>query len=71
MMIDLIGNEAVALGLSSILRGEFLPDFHQFDSSASLLLMKRSCCGGFSSYGFHDCLSCRVAYESFSRVMIG
>ena len=70
-MIDLIGYEAVALSLSSVLRGEFLSDFHQFNSSASLLLMKRSRSSSFSSYGLHHLLCGCVANESLCSMMIG
>ena len=71
MVIDLISNEAIALGLGSIFWGEFLSNFHQFNSGASLLMMKWSSSSGFSSNRFHNRLSCSVAYESFSAMMIG
>ena len=71
MMIDLIRYEAVALSLRSVLGGEFLSDFHQFNSSASLLLMKRSRSGSFSSYGLHHLLCGSVVNESLCSMMIG
>ena len=71
MVIYLISDKAIALSLSRILWGEFLSDFHQFNTCASLLLVKRSSSGGFSSYRLHNSLSVRVAYESFSCVVIG
>jgi hypothetical protein len=71
VVVYFISNKAIALTLSRILRGEFLSDFHQFNTCASLLLMKRSSSGGFSSYRLHNSLSVRVTYESLCCVVIG
>lgn len=69
MIVSLISYKTVTLALCcSVLRGEFLSDFHQFNSSASLLLMKRGGSRRFSSYRLNHLLC--IAYESLGRMMI-